>query len=105
LDDSSGHFWCPDEEDPAPWIELRLSSPQRIDQVLLEEPIQWGQRVKSFVVEARAAGEWKEIGHGTTIGHERILRTEAVDTDAVRVRVLDARATPCLSRIGLFGES
>jgi alpha-L-fucosidase len=96
-------FWCPDDRDPSPWLELRLQSPQRIDQVLLAEPIVLGQRVKAFVVEARAAGEWKEIGRGTTIGRKRIVRTEAVDTDAVRVRILESRATPCLSGVGLFG--
>jgi alpha-L-fucosidase len=103
LDDFSGHFWAADETDPAPWIELELPSTERIGQVLLDEPIRFGQRVKSFVVEARVGEDWKEIGRGTTIGHERIVRTEAVDTDAVRVRILEWRAPPCLSRVGLFG--
>jgi alpha-L-fucosidase len=95
--------WAADDRDPSPWIELRLPSPQRIDRVLLAEHVFYGQRVKSFVLEARIAGEWKEIGRGTTIGRKRIVRTTRVETDAVRVRILDARAAPCLMRVGLFG--
>jgi alpha-L-fucosidase len=97
--------WCCDDGDPAPTIELRLPSPHRIDHVMLAEPIELGQRVRAFVVDARVAGEWKEIGHGTTIGRKRVVQTDAVETDAVRVRILDARATPCLERVGLFGGS
>lgn len=98
-------YWAADERDPSPWIELRLPSPQRIDQVLLEEPIFAGQSIKVFVLDARVAGEWQEIGRGTTIGHQRIVRTTPVDTDVVRVHILEARAAPRLYRVGLFGGS
>ncbi len=82
---------------------LRPPSPMRIDQVVLAERIDLGQRVKAFVLEAHAAGDWKEIGRGTTIGRKRIVRTPGVETDAVRVRVLDSRGPPCPVRVEFFG--
>jgi alpha-L-fucosidase len=103
MEDLSLRFWSCDDADPSPWIELRLPSPRRVDQVLLAESIAFGQRVKSFALEAPIAGKWTEIGRGTTIGRKRIVRTTSVETGAVRLRILDARAAPCLHRVGLFG--
>jgi alpha-L-fucosidase len=96
-------FWSPDDGDASPWIEIRLPFPRRIEQVVLAEPIDLGQRVKTFLLEACAAGGWQEIARGTTIGRKRIVRTASIETDALRVRVLDSRAPPCLSRVELFG--
>src|SRR5260221_12249759 len=85
------------------WTQLDLPSPRRIDWVVLGEPIALGQRVKAFVVEARAAGVWREIARGTTIGRKRFLRTGSVETDRVRIRIPDSPGTPRLERCRLFG--
>lgn len=60
--------------------------------VVLKENIANGQKVKSFVVEAKDGKEWKEIAGGTTIGHKKIVRFDPVSTDAIRVRVTDTFA-------------
>jgi alpha-L-fucosidase len=84
-------------------VQVDLPAQHRLDRVLLQEPIAQGQRVKAFVVEAREAGLWREIARGTTVGRKRILRTDSVETDGVRIRITDARGTPRLDRVGLFG--
>jgi alpha-L-fucosidase len=47
-------------------------------------------------------GEWARIGAGTTIGPRRILRTQRVHTDRIRLRINASRACPVLRRLGLF---
>ncbi|OKI05370.1 alpha-L-fucosidase [Streptomyces sp. CB02923] len=67
------------------------------DRVGLGEDLRYGQRVERFAVEARTGGTWRRIAGGTTVGHRRILALRApVTADAVRVRVLGARAAPHL---------
>ncbi|MFI0259954.1 hypothetical protein ACH4OW_13095 [Streptomyces sp. NPDC017056] len=72
------------------------------DRVGLGEDLRSGQRVERFAVEARTGGAWRRIAEGTTVGHRRILVLPApapVTADAVRVRVLAARAAPRLGPV------
>ncbi|MFH9420929.1 alpha-L-fucosidase [Streptomyces sp. NPDC017529] len=70
------------------------------DRVGLGEDLRFGQRVERFAVEARTGGAWRRIAEGTTVGHRRILALPApVTADAVRVRVLAARAAPRLKPV------
>ncbi|MFH8405010.1 alpha-L-fucosidase [Streptomyces sp. NPDC018019] len=70
------------------------------DRVGLGEDLRHGQRVERFAVEARTGGTWRRIAAGTTVGHRRVLALPApVTADAVRVRVLAARAAPRLKPV------
>ncbi|MEU7146646.1 alpha-L-fucosidase [Streptomyces sp. NPDC045456] len=70
------------------------------DRVGLGEEVRYGQRVERFAVEARTGGTWRRIAGGTTVGHRRVLALPApVTADAVRVRVLAARAAPHLTPV------
>jgi alpha-L-fucosidase len=69
---------------------------------MAQEHIALGQRVKAFTLEAKTEKGWELIHNGTTIGAKRILRFENVDTDALRFTITDAKASPTLSRIGVY---
>ncbi|MFE7042876.1 hypothetical protein ACFU9X_26565 [Streptomyces atratus] len=77
---------CVHKQGPAPYA---------FDRVAVREDIRHGQRLEKFAVEARTGGNRQPIAEGTTIGHRRIrpLATPVTAT-AVRVKVLESRATP-----------
>ncbi|KEF06083.1 MULTISPECIES: alpha-L-fucosidase [Streptomyces] len=78
----------------------RAAGAVTFDRVAVGEDLRHGQRVERFAVEARTGGTWRRIAEGTTVGHRRILALPApVTADAVRVRVLAARATPHLGPV------
>jgi alpha-L-fucosidase len=53
-------------------------------------------------VDAWTSGGWRQIAEGGTVGNRRILLLPSpVDTDRIRVRVVQSRATPLLTSIGL----
>jgi len=101
LGDQAGCTWATDDEVREAWVRLDLPEPRLVDRIVLQEPIALGQRVRSFAVEARVDGAWSEVGRGTTIGRKRILTFPGVRAEAVRVRILDARACPLLARVAL----
>ena len=70
---------------------------------MIQEYIPLGQRIKTFTVEASMPdGTWKEIANETTIGYKRIVLTDKVETDKVRIVIKDALATPLINGFGLY---
>lgn len=106
IDEDSQTYWACDDGALRASLELSSDQPHTINMLVLQEPIAFGQRVKAFSVEAMTAeGTWKEIARGTTIGHKRILRFDAIAASRLRVNILDARACPLISNIGVFNAS
>jgi len=77
--------------------ELDLGSPRSVGVLRLEEPIERGQVVTSYVVSASAGdGPFEEVARGTTIGYARLDRITPRMMTRVRVelRALDDGSAP-----------
>lgn len=83
-------------------IELTLNDPKTFNRIVLQEGIEFGQRVKAFAVDVWKDGRYEELDRQTTIGYKRILSFNEVTTTKVRVRILEAKAPPVLGEIKLF---
>lgn len=73
-----------------------------VNTIMTGEDITKGQRVESFVVEARVKGKWQEVAKGTTIGVKRIIRFPEVKADALRIRITGTRNTPNISMLRAY---
>ena len=61
------------------------------------ERISRGERVREFSLEAKeSSGAWREIYKGSCIGHKHIVRFDRLRTDALRLNVAKAAATPLI---------
>jgi alpha-L-fucosidase len=70
---------------------------------LLQEYIKLGQRVKSFTIEVLQNGQWEQVANATTIGYKRIIRLEnPVETEKIRINVLDSKACPVISNVEIY---
>ena len=83
-------------------IEIQLQGEHTIDFIVLKETIEKGQRVEKFAVDIWREDQWKEVYQVTTIGYQRFGRIEPVQTERVRVRILESRGTVYLTEIGLY---
>ena len=101
-DGNPATYWATDDDVLAASVTIDFGGPVRFNRVRIEEPIALGQRVKSFTLEGRVAGQWRTIAQGTTLGDQRILRTPAIQADRLRLNITDARACPAIQRIGVF---
>ncbi|NBP69398.1 MAG: glycoside hydrolase family 29 [Cytophagia bacterium] len=95
-------FWATDDDTKTGSITLELSESKLIKYVVLQEPIQLGQRVKSFTISVWKNGQWQEAANGNTIGYKRIMKIEPTTTTQVRITINDARACPLLSTVALY---
>jgi alpha-L-fucosidase len=103
VDGNKDTFWAAAADARAATITIRMPEPVKIEHVILQEPIRYGQRMASFRVEARQGSAWVVVARGTTIGYKRILRIDPTVTDEVRVVIEEANNAPALNEVGLYG--
>ena len=68
-------------------ISLSLQEAREINQVVLEEDIARGERVRKFVLEGKTEKGWKTIVEGSCIGHKFIHRFDDIEVSKVRLKI------------------
>lgn len=101
-DASNQTYWATDDEVKQASLTINFGRPTRFNRFLAQEYIALGQRVKSFTVEAKVNGNWKELAKGTTIGYKRILVFPSVTATQLRLNITDAKNSPLISNIGIY---
>lgn len=102
IDSSNDTYWTVDDGITKASLTIDFGKPTTFNRFLVQEYIRLGQRVKSFSVESLVDGAWKELVKGTTVGYKRILRFRSVKATQVRFTILDAKACPVISNIGIY---
>lgn len=102
IEESIYTYWAP-KEDQTNWIlyiDLKEIIPFNVLQ--LQEPIQLGQRIRSFHLDILDdEGEWEKIVNGTTVGYKRLLLFPKVECQYLRLVIEEARADPLISFLGV----
>lgn len=75
-------------------LELNFTKRQYVNCCILQEDISQGERIIQYRIEAKVNGKWKKICEGTSIGHKRIERFQPIEVTALRIVVIDSKATP-----------
>ena len=104
VDKGTDTYWTTDDWTTAAEIEYDLGAKKRFSLAMLQEHLKSGQRIEACAFDAWLDGAWKELGQGTTGGCKKLFRFPPVETDKVRVRILQSRVAPTLSNFGLFLE-
>jgi len=95
-------YWCTDDKVTSASLTIDLNKLTLINRLLVQEYIPLGQRVKTFTVETKTNGQWKQIASETTIGYKRILCFPTVSATKIRLNITKAKACPVISNIELF---
>ncbi len=84
-------------------LVFTLPAARTFDVLSVQEDLNFGQRVKSYAVDAWNGSSWTQIASDTTIGQKKLIRLSSpVSTSQVRLRVTGSRATPAIAEFGLF---
>jgi len=103
VDGNAETYWATDDDVREATITITLRNPVPLYRLRLREPIQLGQRIDSFRVEAlTATGSWEEVATGTTIGPQRLVRLPEVEARALRITVSSSVACPLLKEVQFF---
>jgi alpha-L-fucosidase len=79
-------------------IELAIPKDKRsVNQVVLMERIECGERVREFALEAQCVdGGWRELYKGSSIGHKHIVRFDRIEAFRLRLTVAKSAGTPLI---------
>ena len=86
-------------------LTLTLTSPTRIDTVILQEEIAKGERIRKYRIEGLSGGTWRPLGEGTSVGHKRIQPVGPITVDALRVVTTQSAGTPIFRTLAVFNTA
>ena len=92
-------------------IEIDLGNPQKIEGLLLQEYIPFGQRVASFQIECYDGKEWLKITEQQTIGYKKLIMGKTPETNGkefplssrIRLIIKDSRGSPVINTFSVIG--
>jgi hypothetical protein len=86
-------------------IELNLDKETRFDIVVLQEDIQYGERVRQYRLEIRQGGQWQSLAEGTCIGHKRIHRLPVQQAEAIRLILRGTVGIPMIKDLSIYNST
>ena len=105
LDNNPETYWATDDLILSGELTIDLGQEKEFDRILIQEPIQFGQRISKFQIEVEQAKGWEVIFKGTTIGYKRLLRIVPTTASKIRLKILEANNTVAISKFSLFKAS
>ena len=77
---------------------LTFDEPKTIKNIIIQEDIAKGQRVRAYSIHAFSKGEWKKIAKGESIGHKRIHKLNQIKVEKLKL-VIDRKILPPIIKL------
>lgn len=75
---------------------------QKVNHVIIQEDIRYGEHVRKYSLEARVGGKWITVCEGESIGHKRIQYFDEVECTKIRLSVEKSIAEPQLKNLAVY---
>ncbi len=83
-------------------VELNFDKPTLVDHVIIQEDIAFGERVKHYVIEGNAGGNWFQVSSGISVGYKRIDQFKPFTVSRLRFRCTESSLPPIIKRLAAF---
>ena len=104
VDDDPETRWATDAGTKEAWLEVDLGAVATVGRVTIDECVDFGQRVKKFELQVRAAAAdpWKTVLEGAVIGKGYAKAFRPTPARFVRLNILDAGEGPTIRELGVY---
>ncbi len=86
-----------------PEYTLKLNKKESVKYIEIAERISEGQRIESFSVFFKNNDNlWQEFAQSTTVGSRKIIKTNEVKTDEIKIRITSSRDVPIIEWIRVY---
>lgn len=100
FDGKNSTYWMASEKNN--FIKVDLNNAQRVNTIMLQEPIALGQRVSSFEVELVDDAGRKEVIRAGTIGHKRMITFKERKLKSFQIRFTSSRGKVLISNVEAY---
>ncbi|MGI8950268.1 MAG: alpha-L-fucosidase [Chitinophagaceae bacterium] len=83
-------------------IYVKFQKPMQLNCIILKEPIQLGQRIKSANILLKNHDQIVKEINITTVGKKRIVTFPAIETKEILIKITGTKATPLISEIAAY---
>lgn len=84
-------------------VTLPLGALRTFDTIVLEEQIEFGERIRRYELDVLRKGQWQPFEEGTCIGHKRIQRLDEPSSgEVIRLRVLESNGDPHVRQFAVY---
>jgi len=97
-------YWATDDKIRDAELILDYGKPVEFSVISLREPVQLGHRIDSWALDVLKEGQWQEFATGTGIGARRLWRGQPLTSDKIRLRIIQASASPAISEFAVYLE-
>ena len=105
VDNDRYSYWATDDSVTTPQLIIDLGKQTTFNVIRLRENIKLGQRISAFTLEAEEDGKWEQVGAGTSIGANRLIRLQqSMTASRLRLSITGSPVCIALSDFGLFRE-
>lgn len=85
--------------------ELNFKQPVQFNRISLQENIAKGQMIESLSIQYWDGASWQNLSNATTVGYKKLLKTNLIETNKVRMKIHKAKGTVNLAEIGFYKAS
>ena len=84
-------------------LTLKLKELEQVNQIILLEQIEFGERVRSFTIEGHTKDQsWMKIDEGISIGHKYIGKIKTNRVSAIRLTIHESVKTPVIRKFAVY---
>jgi alpha-L-fucosidase len=83
-------------------LTIKLKEKAKINQIVLQENISEGERVRKFVLEGKTKNGWQTIFKGSCIGHKFIHVFDAIEVSQIRLTINESKGDPLIRNFEVF---
>ncbi len=82
---------------------LLIPSGKPVSELVIQENIEFGEKVRSFLVEALIDNKWEMLAEGSCIGHKFIfVPNQPIVCKNIRLRILDSSGAPMIKSFTIY---
>ncbi len=83
-------------------LQITLGKQETINQIVIQEEIEHGERIRDYIIEGKINNEWKVLCKGSSVGHKRIELISSIEVSQVRLKIINSTNTPLIRNFELY---
>ena len=77
-------------------MQINLAKPEIINQIVIQEDIEHGERIRGYIIEGKLDNKWKILCKGSCVGHKRIELIKPIEASQIRLKIINSTSIPLI---------